>query len=142
MMSSSATASGVDVGRVDCLPACGQLGEAMQDVVGDAVAFLLAKQDLAREASVLGIVGEQIPQQQRTALDVAAGLLEERQHLGIGMATAAEHHSQPSPPRGATGRDSHLDNRSAGGTLPMLPPRGSVAVPGSLTRRRARSAPR
>ena len=50
--------------------------EAMDDVVGDAVALLLAEQQVAGELGALGAVGQQVAQQQRRALDVAARLLE------------------------------------------------------------------
>ncbi len=61
--------------------AAAALGEPVQDVVDDPVALLLAEQDVAGEPGLLRIVGEQVAQQQRRALDVAAGLLEEREQF-------------------------------------------------------------
>jgi hypothetical protein len=57
--------------------------QAVQEVVGDAVALLLAEQDVAGEGGLLGVVREQVAEQQRAALDVARGLLEEPEQLGI-----------------------------------------------------------
>ena len=45
---------------------CPLPAQPVQDVVGDAVALLLAEQDLARQRGLLGIVREQVAQQQRT----------------------------------------------------------------------------
>ena len=41
------------------------------------------EQDVARERGLLRVVREQVAQQQRAALDVAPGLLEEREQLGV-----------------------------------------------------------
>jgi hypothetical protein len=69
----------VDVGGVERRPARAVTRQPVQDVVGDAVALLLAEQDLARERGLLRIVRQQVAQQQRDALHVAGGLLEKAQ---------------------------------------------------------------
>ena len=74
------------VGGLDLRAAPAGLGQAMQDVVDDPVAVLLAEHELAGEPGVLRVVVEQVAQQQRGALDVASGLLEERQQLGVRLA--------------------------------------------------------
>ena len=71
-MSSSAVASCVAVGGVERRAAAVAAVEAVDDVVGDAVALLLAEDELAREVGALGVVDEQVAQQQRRALHVAA----------------------------------------------------------------------
>ena len=71
--------------------AAAALGEAVQDVVDDPVALLLAEHDVAREAGLLGIVRQQVAQQQRRALDVAARLLEQGQQLRVGPGPAQQH---------------------------------------------------
>jgi hypothetical protein len=73
----------VHVGRVERRAAAAVLGEPMQDVVGDAVALVLAEEDLARQALALGVVRQQVAQQQRRALHVAARLLEELEQQRI-----------------------------------------------------------
>ena len=45
----------------------------------DPVALLLAQEDVAVQAGLLREVGQQVAQQQRRALDVAPGLLKQRQ---------------------------------------------------------------
>ena len=52
-------------------------GQPVDDVVGDAIAFLLADLQVLRERGVLGVLGEQVAQQQPAALHVAPGLLDE-----------------------------------------------------------------
>ena len=74
----------VHVGRVERRAAPVPVArQAVQDVVGDAVALLLAEQDVAGERGLLGVVREQVAEQQRAALDVARGLLEEPEQLGV-----------------------------------------------------------
>ena len=55
------------------------------------VSLLLAEQDVAREGRLLGIVREQVAEQERDALDVARGLLEQRQQLGIRLGLGRPH---------------------------------------------------
>ena len=81
----------VHVGGVEVRAAAAALGQPVQDVVDDPVALLLAQQDVAREPGLLGEVREQVAQQQRGALDVAPGLLEERQQFGVGPGPAQRH---------------------------------------------------
>ena len=56
-------------------------GQPVDDVVGDAIAFLLAHLQVLGERGALGILGQQVVQQQAAALHVAPGLLDER-HQG------------------------------------------------------------
>jgi hypothetical protein len=63
--------------------------QAVDDVVGDAVALLLAEQQVAGQVGALGVLGEQVAQQQRRALDVAPGLLDEVEDAGVGRAEQA-----------------------------------------------------
>ena len=84
-MSSSVGGQLVAVDGIHRRPAGVAALEAVDDVVGDAVALVLAEHELARQVGALGIVDEQIAQQQRGALDVVAALLEERQDLGVGL---------------------------------------------------------
>ena len=58
------------------------------DVVRDPVAVVLAAHDVARERRLLGVVGEQVAQQARGALDVLRGVLEEAEQPGSGVALA------------------------------------------------------
>ncbi len=51
--------------------------------MGDAVALVLAEQEVAREVGALGIIREQIAQQQGGALDVASALLEQLEDLVV-----------------------------------------------------------
>ena len=75
----------VHVGRVEPRAAAAVAGEPVEDVVGDPVALLLAQQDLVRERRLLGVVRQQVAQQQRDALHVAARLLEQAEQLGVGL---------------------------------------------------------
>ena len=76
----------VHVGGVEVVVAV--LGEPVVDVVDDPVALLLAEQDVAGEAGALGIVRQQVAQQQRRALHVAARLVEQRQKFRVGPGPA------------------------------------------------------
>ena len=69
--------------------------EAVDDVVGDAVALVLAEDEVAREVGALGVVGEQVAQQQRGALDVAPALLESTSTSWSGRRGAAEPSTRP-----------------------------------------------
>ena len=60
-----------------------RLVEALDDVVRDPVALLLADQDVARELAVLGELAQHLVEQLRGAQDVAAGLLEEVEELAV-----------------------------------------------------------
>ena len=51
-------------------------------------------QDVAGEPGLLGIVRQQVAQEQRGALDVAAGLVEERQQLGVGRGRREQRHGR------------------------------------------------
>ena len=55
--------------------------EPADDVVGDAVAVLLADEDVARQLAVLGIGPQHPLEQLGGAQDVAAGLLEQVEEL-------------------------------------------------------------
>ena len=57
--------------------------EALDDVVRDPVALLLADQDVARQVLALGIVAQHLVEQVGGAHDVAAGLLEEVEELAV-----------------------------------------------------------
>ena len=53
---------------------------------------------LAREVGALGVVDEQVAQQQGGALDVLAALLEEREDLDVGAGPVQQRHlGDPSP---------------------------------------------
>ena len=84
--------------------------EATDDLARDAIAFVLAALDVLDERRVLGVVDEQVAQQQRHALDVQAGLLEQSEDLGIhdDRATQACHSGHPNPR--ARGRISAVRN--------------------------------
>ena len=85
----------VDVGGVERRAAVAVAGEPGEDVVGDPVALLLAEQDLAREGGLLGVVREQVAQQQRDALHVARGLLEQAEQLEVGLRLRRPHAGRP-----------------------------------------------
>ena len=79
------------MGSIGARPAVAAL-ETVDDVVGDAVALVLAEDELAREVGALGVVDEQVAQQERGPLDVAPALLEELEHLVVGAGAAYESH--------------------------------------------------
>ena len=60
-----------------------RLVEALDDVVGDPVAVLLADQDVAGQVVALGEVQQHLLEQARGAQDVAAGLLEQVEELAV-----------------------------------------------------------
>ena len=62
----------VHVCGVQVRPARAALGEPVVDVVDDPVALLLAQEDVAGQAGLLGIVREEVAQQQGGALHVPA----------------------------------------------------------------------
>src|SRR5207249_7184265 len=66
-------------------------GEPVDDVMGDAVAFLLADLEVLGQGRVLGVVGQQVVQQQTRPLHVAPGLLHQR-HQGAVRTAAQEPH--------------------------------------------------
>ncbi len=68
---------GVAVARVEGRAHAAAPGEPVDDVVRDAIAFLLADLQVLRQRVALGVLLEQIVQQQPAALHVAAGLLHE-----------------------------------------------------------------
>ena len=79
-------------------------GEPVDDVVGDAVAFLLADLQVLREGRVLGVVDEQVAQQQAAALHVAPGLLDQlhqRRCRGSGAGSSSGEHIVPATRRAA-----------------------------------------
>ena len=80
-MSSSAGGELVDVLAVDRRDE--RLVEAMDDVVRDPVALLLAHDDLARELTVVGPLLHHPLQEAGRAHDVRAGLLEEVEELAL-----------------------------------------------------------
>jgi hypothetical protein len=71
------------VGRERARAASGAAVQAVDDVVGDAVALLLAEQQVARELVALGPRGQQVAQEQRRSLDVAARFLEQVEGHGV-----------------------------------------------------------
>ena len=71
--------------------------EAVDDVVRDAVALVLREDELAREVGALGVMNQQVAQQQRGSLDVAPALLEEHENLVVRAGTAHERPSQEPP---------------------------------------------
>ena len=77
--------------------------EAVDDVVRDAVALVLAEDQLAREVGALGVVDEEVSQQERRALDVAPALLEEHEYLVVRPGTAYESHQRNPSPRARRG---------------------------------------
>ena len=83
------------VGRVKRRRAAPDAVEAVDDVVRDAVALLLAEHQVARQLGVLRIVGDQVAQQQGGALDVAAGLLKQVEHPGVGTGAQQRHPTRP-----------------------------------------------
>ena len=87
-MSSSAARERIAVAGVERRAHAPAAGEAVDDVVRDPVAFLLADLQVLGERRVLGVVDEQVAQQQAAALDVAPGLLDERHQLGVDGARA------------------------------------------------------
>ena len=91
----------VDVGGVELRALAPLRRQPVQDVVDDAVALLLAQQDLARELRLLGVVAQQVTQQQAGALHVAARLLEKAEQLRIGPGAAHDggtYTAGPAPP--------------------------------------------
>ena len=83
----------VDVGGPERRPAAPRAlpVEAVDDVVGDPVALLLAQQQIARERRTLGEIGEHVAQQQAGALDVAPRLLEQLEETVIDPASEQGH---------------------------------------------------
>ena len=66
--------------------------EPVDDVVRDPVALVLADHEVVRELGALGVVVDDVAQQHRRALDVAAGLLEqveERRGRSCGAGTTS-----------------------------------------------------
>ena len=88
-MSSSAPVSACTSAGSGTARAAACSASAVEDVVRDPVALVLARDDLAADAVGLGVVGEQVAQQQRRALHVAPGLLEELEQRGSVGACAA-----------------------------------------------------
>jgi hypothetical protein len=66
----------------------------VDQVVRDPVALLLAEPEILRERRPLGVVGQQVAQQQRRALDVASRLLEQREQRLVERPTQ-QHHGSP-----------------------------------------------
>lgn len=58
------------------------------------MSWTILSQDVAPEAGLLGVVGEQVAQEQGRALNVAAGLVGQRQELGVGAGPARQQHSR------------------------------------------------
>ena len=82
---------GITVARVEGGPHPPASGEPVDDVVGDAIAFALAHLQILRQRGALGVLHEQVMEQQAASLYVAAGLLDER-HEGAVDATPQEAH--------------------------------------------------
>ena len=78
-MSSIGRRQGVAVGGRRTAPAAAGWREPVDDVVGDPVALLLADQDVAGQLGVLGVLGQEVAEQEAVALDVAPRLLEQLQ---------------------------------------------------------------
>src|SRR5664280_877592 len=102
-------------------------GQPVDDVVGDAVAFLLAYLQILCERGVLGIVDQQIAQQQPAPLDVASGLLDQA-HQGAVHAAPQEAHParilpRAAPRRAARARDLHAFFTSRSRDCNALDPR-------------------
>jgi DNA-binding winged helix-turn-helix (wHTH) protein len=66
-------------------------GQPVDDVVGDAVAFLLAYLQILGKRGMLGVVDEKIAQQQPTPLHVAPGLLDQGHQGGVDANTQDSH---------------------------------------------------
>jgi hypothetical protein len=95
----------VHVGGVERGAARPVAGQAVEDVVHDPVALLLAQQDVAREAGLLREVPEQVAQQQRRTLHVARRLLEQGEQLGVRLGLGRPHATDSRPcADGLTGR--------------------------------------
>jgi hypothetical protein len=69
--------------------------QAVDDVVRDAVALVLAEQQIPRQIGPFGIIDEQVAQQERGALDVASALLEQVEYLGIRAGSMQQRHRGP-----------------------------------------------
>jgi len=69
-------------------------GQPVDDVVGDAVAFLLAHLQILRQRRVLGVLHEQIAQQQSAALHVAPRLLDQRHQVGVDARAKEAHRAR------------------------------------------------
>jgi hypothetical protein len=78
-------------GRVERGPALGTLRDAVQDVVRDPVALVLARDDLSAHPVGVRVVGEQLAQQLARPRDVAPGCREELQRAGIGLRPCRPH---------------------------------------------------
>ena len=70
------------------------LGQAVDYVVGYAVALLLTDLQVVGQARALGIVHEQVAQQQRAALDVAAGLLNQPHQHRVNASVQQRHRAR------------------------------------------------
>ena len=77
----------VDIGAIQGrAPATRARVDPVDDVVGDAVALLLAQQQVAAQRGSLGKLREHVAQQQARPLGVARGLLEQLEELGVDAA--------------------------------------------------------
>ena len=79
------------VGGERALSAPAAAVEAVDDVVRDPIALLLAEQEVPGELLALGPGREQVAQQQRRPLDVAARLFEQVERHGVGSAPQEPH---------------------------------------------------
>jgi hypothetical protein len=66
----------------------------VDQVVCDPVALLLAEPEILGKRRPLGVVGQQVAQQQRGALNVASGLFEEAEQ-GLVDRPTQQHHGTP-----------------------------------------------
>jgi len=74
-------------------------GQAVDDVVRDAVAFLLADLQVLSEGRALGVLGEQVAQQKARSLHVATGLLDQGHQIRVHAPRGQPHHSEHIPRR-------------------------------------------
>ena len=82
----------VHVARVEA-DAARRGGEAVDHVVRDPVALLLAEKDLARQLGVLREVTDQVAQQSGRAAHVAAGLLQQLEQPRVRRPSPSEPHT-------------------------------------------------
>ena len=85
----------VHVARLEGRPAAPRslAVEAVDDVVGDAIALLLAQEQVARQRRPLREVRQHLAQQQAGPLDVASGLLEQLEEAVVDSASEQRHRS-------------------------------------------------
>ena len=118
--------------------------EPVEDVVRDPVALLLAQQDVAGEAGLLGVVREQVAQQQRRALDVARRTPRTARAARGPAWACAERTSGPTvaaPAARARGSSQPVHSLFTGAVTGWRARRGSLSQRWSCARDRRCSAP-